>query len=178
MVKLTQFDKSSSLVTIETSLYNQGDRLQVDFSLIDPASEIVLGPHFFDEKPRPEQRKDELWKKTCFEIFLKDPNSTRYFEFNFSTEGYWNIYDFYDYRKPQPPLRTDVFKVENWKWRVFELSVLIQNTTNILDWQVGLTAVLQPRQGQNSYWALQHAGAKADFHHFDSFSLIKRGDKL
>jgi hypothetical protein len=42
-------------------------------------------------------RGDELWKTTCFELFLYDGGG-RYREFNFSPSGQWAAYAFSGYR--------------------------------------------------------------------------------
>lgn len=44
-------------------------------------------------------RADGLWRKTCFEVFLRRPGETAYQEFNFSPSGEWAAYSFDDYRK-------------------------------------------------------------------------------
>jgi hypothetical protein len=37
--------------------------------------------------------------------------------------------------------------------------------------QLGLTAVIETRSGEISYWALHHPGGEADFHHRDGWTL-------
>jgi hypothetical protein len=44
------------------------------------------------------QRADGLWEHTCFELFLLDPASGAYLEFNFSPSGQWAAYRFDGYR--------------------------------------------------------------------------------
>jgi hypothetical protein len=43
-------------------------------------------------------RADGLWRRTCFELFLLDPASEAYLEFNFSPSGQWAAYRFDGYR--------------------------------------------------------------------------------
>ena len=43
-------------------------------------------------------RADRLWERTCFEVFLLDPKSGSYYEFNFSPSGNWAAYGFDGYR--------------------------------------------------------------------------------
>ena len=40
-----------------------------------------------------------------------------------------------------------------------------------LDWQMGLSAVLEETDGTKSYWALAHPPGAPDFHHPDCFAL-------
>lgn len=39
-------------------------------------------------------RADDLWQTTCFELFLRQPESRGYTEFNLSPSERWNAYDF------------------------------------------------------------------------------------
>jgi hypothetical protein len=43
-------------------------------------------------------RADGLWQRTCFELFLRRPGETGYYEFNFSPSGEWAAYRFDGYR--------------------------------------------------------------------------------
>ena len=43
-------------------------------------------------------RADELWRTTCFELFLKPGGGTAYCEFNLSPSERWAAYDFSDRR--------------------------------------------------------------------------------
>jgi hypothetical protein len=38
-------------------------------------------------------------------------------------------------------------------------------------WRLGLSAVIEDRSGQKSYWALAHPPGRPDFHHEDCFAL-------
>ncbi len=49
--------------------------------------------------PVPERRVDELWKSTCFELFLKPLDSSSYLELNFSPSSQWAAYEFAGYRE-------------------------------------------------------------------------------
>ena len=44
-------------------------------------------------------RKDELWKATCFEFFIAIMDQPRYWEFNISPSGDWNVYVMDAYRE-------------------------------------------------------------------------------
>ena len=46
-------------------------------------------------------RADDLWRSTCFELFLRRPGAEGYFEFNFSPSGQWAAYAFDGYRAGQ-----------------------------------------------------------------------------
>lgn len=46
----------------------------------------------------PGERKDELWKHNCLELFIGTVDAEAYWEFNFSLDGCWNCYGFSGYR--------------------------------------------------------------------------------
>jgi hypothetical protein len=117
-------------------------------------------------------RQDELWQHTCFEIFLRPSGGEKYFEMNVTPDGAWNSFEFTHYRKPQPPTPTEHFSLANvisekesltsiWNIRELPLKKLAAS----------LTAVLELKNQQKTYWALKHQGQKPDFHHPDTFIL-------
>lgn len=120
------------------------------------------------------QRRDALWKHTCFEAFFGIAASRQYVEFNGSPSGDWALYAFDDYRvgmKDQPI--TDAPALQTFE--LSETRLLIQWKLPIFTDQpiekVSITAVLlsQTHPDTPTYWALRHAGTKADFHLRDSF---------
>lgn len=116
-------------------------------------------------------RADELWKSTCFELFLRDSESGAYREWNFAPSGDWAAYDFDDYRSamapadvPEPYVRTE----DNLTWWALGATIAVESDR---PWQLGLSAVLEEQDGTKSYWALAHPdGEKPDFHAADCFT--------
>jgi hypothetical protein len=178
MQNLIAFQSSWPQVEILAEIENQGTHLELKFELQDPLNHIKTNPHFFQSVPTEAQRRDGLWKSTCFELFLKVPNKSTYYEFNFSPEGFWNLYHFSDYRKPHPPHRSEDFSITEWSWRSQVFKVALSNKTSVRDWSASITAVLQNLNHEVQYWALKHTDEKPNFHHFDSFVELKKGDSL
>lgn len=121
-------------------------------------------------------RQDRLWEATCCELFLGIPGECRYWEFNFAPTGNWQIYQLEDYRqglRPELavadlPLTIELQPQLCSLALAFDLSKIIAIDRSI---EVAVTAVIQPHQGEISYWALTHTGSVADFHRRDSFAL-------
>jgi hypothetical protein len=118
-------------------------------------------------------RADELWRRTCFEAFVRAPSGPTYYEFNFSPSTQWAAYQFSSYRSgmrvaaeiaaPRIEVRSD--KVTYTLQAALELDGLSSPL------HLGLSAVLEETNGHKSYWALAHPPGKADFHHADCFAL-------
>jgi hypothetical protein len=121
-------------------------------------------------------RKFELWEETCFEFFIGIKDSQKYWEFNLSPAGHWNIYSFDNYRqgmKEETAFNILPFTVENLSDSIllnleFDLDKLI--TPNIA-LEVAITTVIKDKNSQFSYWALTHKGKEANFHLRDSFVI-------
>jgi len=73
-------------------------KLAVRFVLDAEMAQVVLPPL------RPSVRTDELWRHTCFEVFVGLPDSEAYCELNFSPSTEWAMYGFVAYRRGMTPL--------------------------------------------------------------------------
>ena len=117
-------------------------------------------------------RSDGLWQATCFEAFLKAEGQGAYREWNFAPSGDWAAYDFSAYREnmaeaevASPPyIRIE----DNLTWWALGTTIGVDAGKT---WNLGLSAILEEKDGSKSYWALAHAAAdKPDFHAPDCFA--------
>ena len=122
-------------------------------------------------------RVDELWRHTCFEIFVGRAASTEYLEYNFSPSGDWAAYHFSGYRADMLPHEMGV--PPDFATRAEADTLELSGNVDIR-WltmarggapRLGVTAVIEDRTGVLSYWALKHPREKPDFHHADGFVL-------
>ena len=115
-------------------------------------------------------RADELWRTTCFEAFLRS-NEDAYREWNFSPSGNWAAYDFSSYREDRtraevgapPYIRME----DNFTWWTVGATIAVDAGQ---PWQLGLSAILEEKDGTKSFWALAHPPGDPDFHHPDCFA--------
>lgn len=116
-------------------------------------------------------RADELWKATCFELFLSD-GSPAYLEFNFSPSGRWASYGFGSYRgeavqpelSMQPEIRTERGA------EIFLLTAYVASDDVRSATRLGVSAIVEEEGGRLSYWALAHPDGRPDFHHAACFA--------
>lgn len=143
------------------------DRLKLSYALTGRIAELVLPP------PAEPVRIDELWKHTCFELFVQPGSGTAYYEFNFAPSTQWAAYHFDSYRDGRRPavITTPTFSLHGDDGR-FELDVALE-LPGYSDavWNLGLSAVIEETGGKISYWALNHPPGNPDFHHTDCFAL-------
>ena len=122
----------------------------------------------------PPLRTDGLWKRTCFEAFLKwEAKAADYQEFNFAPSGAWAAYRFDAYREGAAAVEQEPPSVVLLRGqRVLELDVRLKldaAPAADADLRLGLAAVVEEKAGRLSYWACAHPAKQPDFHHPDSF---------
>jgi hypothetical protein len=126
----------------------------------------------------PPERRDRLWEHSCFELFVAADGRAAYHELNFSPSTRWAAYRFSDYRSGMQLARAAVQpEIESRitaKTFVLFARVPLGELPGLPDtsvWRIALSAVIEPKSGAKSYWALEHPHGKPDFHHGDCFAL-------
>jgi len=118
-------------------------------------------------------RANDLWKKTCFELFLKDREGEGYAEYNFSPTNLWAAYRFDRYREGmrQADMPFDPVMSHDGGANLFVFNATIR--ANLLEGSglAGLSAVIEEKDGTKSYWAIAHPAEKPDFHDPACFGL-------
>lgn len=141
-----------------TAITVQITRAQLVFA-VEGGAALVLPP------PVPSARADELWRTTCFELFVKPPGGSGYAEHNFSPSTRWAAYRFDAYRAgmralslAEPPVIARLGDATTWTVR------LPAEALGPVPVRVGLSAVIEETGGHKSYWALAHPPGAPDFH--------------
>lgn len=123
-------------------------------------------------------RQDNLWKHTCFEVFLSPAGQNAYWEFNLSPSGDWACYRFSAFRKDMSiEYRVSNIVIEkkqfsdSKKWSAGIPLKMIPGLCGAEHMDCGLTAVIETNDGHKNHWALSHHGSKPDFHLRESFNL-------
>ena len=155
--------RSSNLLTLHYSLAGEIEAVALPQASVTPC------------------RKDELWKATCFEFFLAIQDQPGYWEFNMSPSGDWNVYHMDAYRRTgfreETSMQQLAFELHK-ELGAFTLHATVDLASMIQEAQsleMGITAILQTRDGKETYWALTHAAPQADFHLRKSFVLMLAG---
>ncbi len=118
-------------------------------------------------------RVNELWRHTCFEIFLQADGDAAYDEFNFSPSGNWAAYRFERYRTGMVELELGtaprIVSRNDSNRLVLEASVAGSECDRP---RMALSTVLKDQDGNTYYWALRHPPGRPDFHHDAGFAAI------
>jgi hypothetical protein len=147
-------------------------KLAVRFVLDADMAQVVLPPL------RPSVRTDELWRHTCFEVFVGLPDSEAYCELNFSPSTEWAMYGFVAYRRGMTPL--EVRRPPRVAVRPMGRGLVLEAVTYLAELpmpqpgsplRAGVAAIVEEKDGRLTYWALTHPSALPDFHHRLAFVL-------
>ena len=132
------------------------------------------------------QRRDELWRHTCFELFARRAHERSYCEFNFTPSGDWAAYAFDDYRGTRQDAaqqRIDVTMQTlgagqvNLRARI-DLGAAYAIDAAALElthWQLNCAAVIESNDGALGYWAAHHPRPQPDFHDAAGFVVSLNG---
>jgi hypothetical protein len=167
---LIPFKADSHPFSLSSELTVTNESVFISYKLQGDLSGLDLGeghPH--------RARVIKLWEKSCFELFIKNPQDS-YIEFNFSPVFEWNA--FYFVKKgdelkeyaPMNEIKVDVFLSDD----VFQLIVEIAKEKFPAGFfgpnlEVGITSVVKDKKGSLSYWALSHCDTRPNFHDFRSY---------
>lgn len=149
----------------------RGERIAVHYRLRGKIRDVAL-----PAPAAPPARRFGLWETTCFELFLAPRGRPRYWEFNLSPSGDWNVFRFAEYREGM---------LEETDYEALPVSVRRSADSLSLRadfalpgampaggiWQAGISAVIVDESGAISYWALSHRGEMPDFHLRGSFTV-------
>ncbi len=129
-----------------------GHDLEVEFQIDGAIAELVL--------PQPEarpERRDGLWRSTCFEVFSGAPGESSYTEFNLAPNGDWAAWTFASYR--ESPAQADHVAPSHFN---------VERTAT--SYRLAATLVLRPATvletvgGTIAHMALAHPRGQPDFH--------------
>ena len=146
-----------------------GGGLFLDYHVTGAIEEVLWpggGP------PQTSGPTDRLWEHSCFEAFVGRPDEPGYIELNATTALQWAVYSFDDYRAGMTAIdaafsATIRFRTGSLEVRV---SILPPDWSEADELVLGLSAIIEAKDGSKSYWALAHAPGPPDFHNRDCFT--------
>lgn len=139
--------------------------------LIQLSYELIGDSPLFHTSNSKEKRQRELWKETCFELFLKAKDG-HYLEFNFTHDGRWNCYQFTSYRSELLEAQIGGPVSSHWnKEKNFETKIHLSPFKLNEFYSFNATAVLCFENNQE-FLALDHPQERPDFHDGNCFKEL------
>lgn len=166
-MNLVPFPGTNSPYSIAGSAELSYSHLYITFNVLGPIRNLKK----ITEPAGPPQRKNDLWKTTCFEWFLKSADSPSYWECNLSPSGEWNLYKLDDYRKNLQEEKL-IKTYSTFESSCHEKDYLLDCSFDLSPlalpsgkYRLSLSVVLENLDGEKSYWSLIHTQKQPDFHH-------------
>lgn len=161
-------------------------QVNADISLIQNTLYLkyIISGNISSIKLTPTKQSKDLWKNTCFELFLSNKNITEYLEFNWAPSGKWNIFKFKDYRERanKDTYEKSDFIVKNDNDNIIFESEIILNKYNknisldINNLLIGISVIIETNTLE--YWSNQHLHNKPDFHNKSSYLTLHHNSEI
>jgi hypothetical protein len=123
---------------------------------------------------------DGLWEHSCFEAFVGRAGEAGYTELNLATSGQWAVYAFDGYRAGMTAIEGPAVALSvSFDPEMVRLSASIDLPilSHGREWELGLSAIIEAKDGTKSYWALSHPPGQPDFHNRDCFTALLAAPK-
>ncbi|WP_232332693.1 DOMON-like domain-containing protein [Novosphingobium aquimarinum] len=149
-----------SVRSITTRITPDGEWVRLRWR-IEGANDLVV-PAFAGKG-----RADNLWRTTCFELFLRAPGERAYVELNLSPSERWAAYEFTGYREgmaERPAPREPACTMRAGEALAIFDAAVPSAALPPLPWECAMAAVIEETGGIKSYWALGHGKPEPDFH--------------
>ena len=154
-------------LSIESTLTLYQDRISLHFKISG-----ALTNYQFPKKEKL-KRANELWKATCFELFLANSKTQSYYEINISPTLHWNIYYLDTYRaEPKEVIVSSepLIKIREDK-QSYEIDFELKCEALDLEEfdQYNLAVILLNVENERKFWVVNPVGESPDFHNRGSF---------
>ncbi|WP_040597964.1 DOMON-like domain-containing protein [Sphingomonas elodea] len=154
---------SRAITSVGCNVHRRPGGLILRYTIEGDLGRLVLPPL---AKP---YRTDGLWRSTCLELFAAEAGNG-YAEYNFSPSGAWAAYAFSGRREGMAPLALDMPPdIHAHHEGAYLLVTVLLDGIDPGPLRLGITAVIEEKDGTKSYWALHHGGDAPDFHDPDCF---------
>ncbi|MBK7865609.1 MAG: hypothetical protein IPJ75_00630 [Ignavibacteriales bacterium] len=160
-LKLTPFETNFDY-DIKFNIESSGESLLCSYIITGNITKLNL------KEGRSAKRQSFLWLDTCFEFFLKEQNSSDYYEFNFASNSDYNIFHFPEYRAPLTETNNfsvdSRMEIESENKIVFDFQIFPHIDVAGKEYTFLASVILNTHDKIVSLWAVDHAHPKADFH--------------
>ena len=167
---LKNHDKEKKDIKIQASFEINNKILTLEFTVTGEINNYIFN------EPCEQTREDELWKKTCFELFIAQKNSLSYYELNISPSNTWNFYSFSDYKTDMKE-ETSVSEPSIHSYKIqtqYRLSFEFNFYEKIIEKELifNLAVILLDAKGLRHFYSINHKEGKVNFHDKEYWNLI------
>ncbi len=177
MIQLFTFPGQNSDINLRAEFSNTANLFKVCFEL-SKTKNMSEPPATENFKSRKLLRKDNIWKKTCYEVFWSEPGKSNYWELNYSAKGEWNIYQFESYRVLQPPKPSLDFAVVEINSSPTKMACQFKTKLDFTSLELSFCSIIKTLKQETLCFSSDHGknnlSDKPDFHLRKSFSNLRK----
>jgi hypothetical protein len=159
---LKNHNKKQKDIEIKATLAIKNKRIKGCFEITGDIENYLF------DKAQKQSRKDELWKRTCFELFLANRDKPNYYELNMSPSSEWNFYHFVDYKKEMKEEKNIseplVHLSKTPKGYLFSFEFDLYPKFLKDDFTFNLAVILLDTQGVRHFYSIHRKEKRVDFH--------------
>jgi hypothetical protein len=170
--RLKNHNPADNDTTINASIEILDSKLKLNYQVVGDISKY----HFPSKTTQ--QRANNLWLDTCFELFIANRNEDSYWEINISPSTKWNSYHFTRYKEemresnlfltPQIKIEKQKNKYELFFETTFSRGVLKEK----LD--INLSVILLDHKGKRNFYTINRRNDSPDFHDRATFAIFEK----
>ena len=163
--------KTDEPTTVKATIKLHQNHLILEYQILGNLSNY----HF--PKITTQQRADNLWLDTCFELFVASINSNSYWEINISPSTKWNIYYFTSYKEGMR--NSDIISIPTIKAHKYHNEYVLSVESIISEecfdqgLLINLCVILLDKKGVRHFYSIKRREESPDFHDRDYFAHLE-----
>ncbi len=169
--QLKNHNLDNEKIKVYATIELKRENLKVEYEIVGDVSDY----HF--PKESQQKRANELWKDTCFELFIANASSKEYYEINISPSTEWNAYHFKSYKeemKESDALFPPFIQTQHLLNRcIFSFQMSFQESILEKELELNLALILLDNQGIRHFYAINRRKEFPDFHDRGYYNFLK-----
>jgi len=149
-------------IVIKATIEFKNSQLKLNYEIVGQ-----LSKYNFPKKTK-QQRADNLWLDTCFELFIADINKKEYWEINISPSTEWNSYHFTKYKKNMKKsylFSTPCIKIKsNENKYKFSFDSTMQKKILKKELQINICVIILDKNKKRNFYSINRRNSSPDFH--------------
>ena len=167
---LKNHHREDNNITVEASLEIEDKNFKLEYQVKGEVNNYIFS------KPSREKRANELWRATCFELFLAPKESLNYWELNLSPSKAWNFYAFDNYKlcmREEKNISLPIIHISQKK-NNYSLSLKFNFDRELKEADFNLAVILLDREKNRHFYSINRKENGVDFHDRGYWSILTK----
>ncbi|RUM68464.1 MAG: hypothetical protein DSZ07_06640 [Sulfurovum sp.] len=166
---LKNHNKEKKDINIQANFEIDNKMLILEFTVSGEIKNYIFN------KPCIQAREDNLWKESCFELFIAHSNKPSYYELNISPSTNWNFYSFSNYKREMNEEKniSEPFIDSSKMQEAYKLSFEFEFYEEFIEKELifNLAVILLDTKGIRHFYSIHQREERVDFHDKEYWNL-------